>query len=62
MELQNRAGGMMMNTEDKMEFEIPEAEIIRFDRKDIIRTSGGRRIIFCSADNNVGCMENAMMD
>ena len=51
-----------MNTEDRMEFEIPEAEIIRFDRKDIIRTSGRRRIIFCSADNNVGCMENAMMD
>ena len=39
---------------------IPEAEIIRFDREDIIRTSG-RKIVFCTS-NGVDCMENAMMD
>ena len=46
--------------DQKIKFEIPEAEIIRFDMVDIIRTSG-RKIIFCTS-NGVDCMENAMMD
>ena len=46
--------------DQKIKFEIPEVEIIRFDREDIIRTSG-RKIVFCTS-NGVDCMENAMMD